>query len=63
MTAAGPRGAGRGGRGAEAAAAAAGEIITYFKIATALEYSVAESLIQEAINIDIQSIIHRITNV
>lgn len=39
------------------------EIITYFKIATALEYSVAESLIQEAINIDIQSIIHRITNV
>lgn len=39
------------------------EIITNFKIATALEYSVAESLIQEAINIDIQSIIHRITNV
>ena len=39
------------------------EIITNFQIATALEYSVAESLIQEAINIDIQSIIHRITNV
>lgn len=40
-----------------------GEIITNFKIATALEYSVAKSLIQGAINIDIQSIIHRITNV
>lgn len=38
------------------------EIITNFKIATALQYSVAKSLIQEAINIDIQSIIHHITN-
>lgn len=40
-----------------------GEIITNFKIATALWYSAAKSLIQEAINIDIQSIIHCITNV